>query len=133
MTEELKFINSIEFFTYCRKLYSQLMENQYPNMEQSSGLYDMFIKSFDYLQSGKHFLKPNTNIYYGLNDVDCDIDNNDERLLFINDMKSSNDIFQFILQNSRGYTHESHGLHYRRVPVWEKFKNEWSNLNKKIK
>jgi hypothetical protein len=46
------------------------MENRYPNMEQSSGLYDMYLKSFDYLQSGKNFLKPNTNEYYGLNEID---------------------------------------------------------------
>ena len=99
----MKFINAIEFFDYCQKLYADIMEKQYPDMEEGSALYHFYIKSLEYLSAGKYFLKPNTTEYYSLNDSDIFLWKRDDRILFIDEMKKSKDIFKFILLNSRGY------------------------------
>ena len=121
----MKFINSIEFFDYCQELYANIMEKQYSDMEQGSALYHLYIKSLEYLSSGKYFLMPNTNEYYSLNDSDIFLWKRDDRLLFIDEIKKSEDVFKFVLSNSRGYTNEVHGLHWRRIPVWESKKEIW--------
>jgi hypothetical protein len=124
----MEFKNSIEFFNYCQELYLKLLEEQYPDMEQGSGLHNFALKSLVLLRNSE-FLIPNTCDYYALEDSSIYLSQRDDRLLFIEDMKNAEDIFMFILTNSRGYTNEKDGLHWRRVPVWDSKKQEWKQKN----
>lgn len=127
----MEFNNSIKFFNYCQELYLEILEKQYPDMEQ--GLFSEFtLDALSYLTAGNCFLISGTNEYYALNDSDIYKWKRNDRLLFIEDMKKSQDVFMFILTNSRGYTNEKDGLHWRRVPVWDLKKQEWKQKNNLI-
>lgn len=125
----MEFKHAWEFFSYCRNLYIELLEEQYPDVIQSSCFQDCYIKSLQSLKVGKYFLKPNTNEYYNLTDVDIEISKKNDRLLFIEDMKNSKDVFKFILLNSASYIPESKGLYWRKVPFWTSKRKEWIKVN----
>ena len=114
----MDFKNSIDFFNYCEKLYLKIMKKQYPDMEQGSAMYSLCLKSLDYLSPGSYFLIPNTNEYYSLTDSDIVMWNRNDRLLFIDDMNKSEDIFKFILLNSRHFYKDKS---WRRVSAWKHF------------
>lgn len=99
-------------------------------MEQSL-FSELTLAALSYLTAGNYFLIPGTNEYYALNDSSIYKWKRDDRLLFIEDMKKSKDIFMFILTNSRFYTNEKDGLYWRRVPVWESKKEEWKQIKEK--
>lgn len=98
--------------------YQKLIKIQYPNIEQKSRMYKFIIDLVESIDNDV-FLKEGTLEYYSITDGDILVNKIDERELFLNDMKSSKSVFEFLSFSSRNSYISEKDKELRRISIYK--------------